>query len=141
DHRRDPVDGERGLGDVGRQDHLPPAGRAEDLVLARRRQVAVERQDGQVARGGERRQGRRRALDLAHPGQEDEEVAYRFPGGVEQAPHAGGGEGGEVPPAAVAGRFQLAVTGLQIDDLDRVLPAPALDRRGAAEEGGEGAGV
>ena len=52
DHGGDAFDGERGLCDVRRQHDLAAADRPENFVLLLGRQVAVQRQHGQVPRGG-----------------------------------------------------------------------------------------
>ncbi|GAO02033.1 hypothetical protein PSR1_00900 [Anaeromyxobacter sp. PSR-1] len=84
-HRHHAVDGDRGLGHVGGEDHLAARSRPHRAILLLRRQVAVQRQHvhaGAGGPGGERLAG---AADLGRAGQEHEHVAVQAL--AVQAPH------------------------------------------------------
>ncbi len=85
DDAGDPIDGDRGLGDVRRQHDLAPWTGPEHAVLIGRRQVAVESDDGEIALTGQWLQGILGATDLGQAGQEDEQIAGR---GIEPPPRA-----------------------------------------------------
>ena len=59
DHRGDPVDRERALGDVGRQDQLALGAARERAVLLLRRQVAVQQHEREVRPAGRAARARR----------------------------------------------------------------------------------
>jgi hypothetical protein len=76
DDRRHPIDGERGLGDVGRE-HDRRRGRALDRParLLLEGQIAVQGHDRDVVRGGKRRDGLRRLANRRGSGKEHQDVA------------------------------------------------------------------
>ncbi len=118
----DAGDGQRGLGDVGRQDH-PPAGPAvEHALLLGGRQSGVQRQHRRMRDRSPLDLGQGLA-DLALARQEHQDVVARVHLGdlVDRV----GDRVGEV---------LLVVARRPIDQLDRVGPARHLDHRRAAEE-------
>jgi hypothetical protein len=116
DDRGDPFDGERRLGDVGREHDAAARRGAERALLRVQRQVAVERHDVAAVRSGERRDRLGGAPDLGRARQEDEHV----PRLVEEPGERGCDAGGEGPRS-----------GRRLVVLD-------LDREGAALGGEDG---
>ncbi len=75
DDRRHPIDGERGLGDVGREHDLTPRPVLDRPALLLERQIAVQGHDRDVVRGGKRRDGLRRLANRRGSGKEHRDVA------------------------------------------------------------------
>ncbi len=119
DDRAHAGDGERGLGDIGREDHPLARARAQGALLLLQGEPAVQRQDLGVAAGGQRSGGR---ADLAHPGQEDQDVAaVRLAQGLAHRVGDLRAQAGVARDAAVAQRH-------------RMRPAAGADHRSAIEE-------
>ena len=74
-HGRHAGDGDRALGDVGRQDHPAPRTATHRALLVCGRQVAVQRQQLEVVTPSERSAGLERPADLGGSGEEDQDVA------------------------------------------------------------------
>ena len=121
DHADHAVDRHRGLGDVGREDHLALAGRAHRAVLLVGRQVAVQRQHREIEDRGDLGEVVLAAPDLAGPGQEHQHVT------VEPVLRDAADRGGDLAA-------ERPIVGL-LDVLDRDLERPALGPhdRGAEE--------
>ena len=98
------VDGQRGFGDVGRDDDFSLLARRDGGVLLGGRKFAVQRMKREIARGKAVPQRVERALDFVRAGHENEDVALGTFSGVEQ-PLAG--VGGEFPGRGVARLGQI----------------------------------
>ena len=127
DHVLDAGHGQRGLRDVGGQDHTPPAVRLEHAVLLGHRQPGIQRQDLQAARAIRRPhaifQGIGGVPDLPLTAEEDQDVAG--PGGAQLVHGVADG------PGLIAG---LLVGAVRVGDrpvphLDRIGPPGHLDHR------------
>ena len=127
DHVVDAGNGQRRLGDVGRQHHPPVGVRFPDALLGRRGLAREQRQDLDVAPQPplERVGG---VADLALAGEEDEDVA---------------GPLAQELLDRIADRVGLVglLVGLAVADLDREGAAGDLDDRRVPEMGGEALGV
>ena len=120
-------DGQRGLGDRGRQHHPPRAarGQAERRVLRGRRQVAVQREDV----GGQAGQRGFGATDLGHAGKEGEDV-----------PRMGGQRGADGPGHRLGQVARGGEVAGGVAQGDGVGTAGAFDH-GGIEQGGEAGGL
>ena len=74
----DAVDGDAGLRDVGGDDHFAQRVRSKRAVLFLRFQFAMQRDAGHALPRSQPAQGIQRAIDLAAPRHEDEDVAGRL---------------------------------------------------------------
>jgi len=97
DHGGDALDRERGLGDVGREHDATARPGPERPLLCLERLVAVQRDDVERPRRGDRRERLGGAAHLGRARQEDEDV----PGIVEDPPERPGDTGGEVRAGGV----------------------------------------
>ncbi len=129
----DARDGERGLGDVGRQNDPAPGVRLEDPVLLGVREPGVQRQDlGEpVVLLGE---GVRGVPDLPLAGEEDQDVALAL---CHQLLDGVGDRGDLVAVGVVGVLFEER----PVAHLHRVRAPADLDDRGVAEVPGEALGV
>ena len=127
DHVADAGNGERGLGDVGREHDAPATARREHALLLRRREACEEREDLDVAGVGPAREAPPQELgrlaDLALAGKEHEHVAGTL------APEVLGGRDDRVLHLLLV--VALLVGGLErpVADLHRIQPPGHLDDR------------
>ena len=74
DHRDHALDRDRGLGDVGREDHLATIGAGDRRVLLRRGEIAVQLRDLEIGVARDRGAGLGGLADLGRAGEEHQHV-------------------------------------------------------------------
>ena len=122
------VDGQAGLRDVGRDDHLAATVRIDPQrrVLFRGREVPVQRNDAELVRSERCAEFRDHAPDLARPGQEQQRVAVVLP----QRAH---GHGDDRPLDARAAR-RVAAGRRDVVRVHVEHPAGRANHRGVPEQ-------
>ena len=128
------LDGQRGLGDVGREDDLAPIRRLQGPVLFVARQAPMQRQDEQILTDRDRFQPASGAADLLHARQKDKDVSAGNLGGFQ-------GQGVLHGATHFLGQRRANRGRREIGDFHRKGPPLGPQRRATAQKRGDRPGI